>query len=275
MSVGSTGISLLASTLGLNLGNLSEYPANSNKYYVALGTFLTSFSKVSGINLKSSQIVPINEGGSNKPYLFRDTKKEFNTITFEKGFGTIDVMSMVDKVSVMTIIIKGNDNSIKGVYYTDRAIVQSVSLSDLDALKSEPLIQTMTVAYNTLKKADKIMTALSFLSAAGGSTSIVDSALSKQARDKAEEEKAQSTKEKELSKEREEAKAKSLSTDNKEKESSLGESLESKNDEIKNEAVRLANNQNKNVDLIKQKEEEEEKLNEEKRIKELEDKIEF
>lgn len=184
----STATGLIAASLGLNLGNFSEYPTNSNSYFVALGSFLTSFSKVSGIVLKSSSLISINEGGNNKPFILKDVKKEFNTITFEKGYGTMDIMNLIDKINMMTIIIRGNDKSIKGIYYTDRAMVSSITLSDLNANSSEPLIQTMNVAYNTLKKSEKLMTALKFINT-GSISSLVNTAISSQSRDKAKKEK--------------------------------------------------------------------------------------
>lgn len=206
--------SSLAGMLGLNLGNLSEYPVIGNKYYVILGTFITSFSKVSGIVLKSSQLTAINEGGSNKPYIMRDIKKDFNTMTFEKGYGTLDVMDMINKITALTVLIKGNSGEITGVYYTDRAVVQKIELSQLEANTSQPLIQSMTIAYNSLKKSSKAMAALKSMSSMGISTSFAEQALSSQARQKAKNEKERRNAEKKLQEEKrlqQEGKNKTLS----------------------------------------------------------------
>lgn len=194
--------SSLAGMLGLNLGNLSEYPVIGNKYYVILGTFITSFSKVSGIVLKSSQLTAINEGGSNKPYIMRDIKKDFNTMTFEKGYGTLDVMDMINKITVLTVLIKGNSGEITGVYYTDRAVVQKIELSQLEANTSQPLIQSMTIAYNSLKKSSKAMAALKSMNSMGISTSFAEQAFSSQARQKAKNEEERRNAEKKLQEEK-------------------------------------------------------------------------
>lgn len=194
--------SSLAGMLGLNLGNLSEYPVIGNKYYVILGTFITSFSKVSGIVLKSSQLTAVNEGGSNKPYIMRDIKKDFNTMTFEKGYGTLDVMDMINKITVLTVLIKGNSGEITGVYYTDRAVVQKIELSQLEANTSQPLIQSMTIAYNSLKKSSKAMAALKSMNSMGISTSFAEQAFSSQARQKAKKEEERRNAEKKLQEEK-------------------------------------------------------------------------
>ncbi len=163
----------LLSRVGVGIGNNNEYPIQSNSYFVIFGTSITSFSKISGITLKSSDVIAITEGGSNKPYLLKQAKGDFNTITFEKGYGTMELMSMakgLKTANIMMIIIKGPDKAIKAAYYTDRAMVKNITLSDLDAEQSRPLIQSMTVVYNELKKADDlIISALSLLNGLGGS----------------------------------------------------------------------------------------------------------
>ena len=45
---------------------------------------LTSFSKISGISLKTTEYTAINEGGRDIPYILLDQSKNFNTITFER-----------------------------------------------------------------------------------------------------------------------------------------------------------------------------------------------
>jgi phage tail-like protein len=136
--------------------NKSSYPLNNNNYVVVFGKYTMGFSKISGIALKSSEYSAINEGGRDTPYILPEQTKKINTITFEKGLGTSNLMSIVNKINLLTIIIRGSDQSIKAVYYTDRAFVENINLSDLNANASEVLIQTMTVSYNTLKKVDNI-----------------------------------------------------------------------------------------------------------------------
>lgn len=287
---GSITTSLLSKALGLNFGNLNDYPTVSNGYYVALGSFLTSFSKVSGIVLKSSEITAINEGGSNRPFLLRSQKRDFNTITFEKGYGTLDIMNLINKVTVMTVIIKGNNGSIQGIYYTDRCIVQSVSLSDLEAGESKPLIQTLTVAYHTLKRQEQMMTALSYLSLAGVNTSFVNSAFSQQVREKAKEEKKQKEKEEEIRKikehSREDRKKKHTEkpdlqqqvvseNQNEQKKKEGNQAEQNIQEALTGSTTRLAWMQNQKAEQQKDRQKQQKEIEEENRKKELENLVQF
>lgn len=149
----------ILSSFGFNIGNLNDYPIDGTKYFVILGTSVCSFSKISGIYLRSVKTMGINEGGMNESYIVEEPNNDLNTLRFEKGFGTIDVLSMVNKIKTMLLLIKGRDNKIQGAYYTSRMIVKDITLSDLDAGKSTVLIQTMTISYTYLKKSEAIVQA--------------------------------------------------------------------------------------------------------------------
>lgn len=152
-------IQKILSSFGFNIGNLNDYPIDGTKYFVILGTSVCSFSKISGIYLRSVKTMGVNEGGMNEPYIVEEPNSDLNTLRFEKGFGTIDVLNMVNKIKTMLLLIKGRDNKIQGAYYTSRMIVKDITLSDLDAGKSTVLIQTMIISYTYLKKSEAIVQA--------------------------------------------------------------------------------------------------------------------
>lgn len=143
----------LLSKAGLNIGNLKDYPVHSMNYFVILGTSILSFSKISGIHLYHSKTMAVNEGGMLEPYIVEEPNNELNTLKFEKGYGTVDVLDMVHTAKTMLLIIKGQDHKVKGIYYTSRMMVRDVTLSDLDASKSAILIQNLTISYTALKRA--------------------------------------------------------------------------------------------------------------------------
>lgn len=150
-------VSSILSGMGINLGNLNEYPLSGNNYFVILGTSMLSFAKISGLVLRSVKTKGVNEGGINEPYIVEEPSDELNTLVLEKGYGTVDVMDMIKHAKMMILIIRGPGNLIKGVYYTSRMIVKEVALSDLEGNKSEVLIQRMTISYTYLKRATKVM----------------------------------------------------------------------------------------------------------------------
>ena len=70
----------------LQMGQKQSYPLVAYQYDVILGGYLTSFSKITGLVLQSAEVMAINEGGRNQPYLFRDSKKRLQTMVLEKGY---------------------------------------------------------------------------------------------------------------------------------------------------------------------------------------------
>ena len=143
------------------LGQKKEYPFIANSYVVSFGSVVTSFSKISGISLKTTEYMAMNEGGSDAPYILLDQNKNFNTITLERGLGIgfegstlTDMLEFVKnkKIRDMLLIIYGNTKEEKKAYYTDTAYVKDIVLSDLNATSQEVLIQSMTIVYDVFKK---------------------------------------------------------------------------------------------------------------------------
>jgi len=159
-----SGIKSVLSTFGANIGNVKDYPVLSNKYFVIMGASIFSFSKISGINLYSANVKAVNYGGIDEPFLIYEPNNNFNTLKLEKGFGTANILELADKVKTFILIIKGDDNSVKGIYYTNKMMVKNIVLSDLDAGKSNVLIQTMEIAYISLRTSKKLNLAVASLS---------------------------------------------------------------------------------------------------------------
>lgn len=145
------------------LSRKEKYPFIANSYVVSFGSVVASFSKISGISLKMTEYMAMNEGGSDAPYILLDQSKNFNTITFEKGLGmgidfqetkTTDMLQLIEKMRIrdMLLIIYGNTPKEKKAYYTDTAYVKDIVLSDLNATSQEVLIQSMTIVYDVFKE---------------------------------------------------------------------------------------------------------------------------
>lgn len=152
-------LSKVLSFAGIHTQNLSSYPVTASRYLVITNTSILGFSRITGLMLRSSDILAINEGGTERPYLVRQTQSSYNTLTLEKGFGTYEVMRAMAKMNYLLIIIRDHSGYMKGAYYLDDAIIKDVSLSELDAKSSNVLIQSMTIAYHSLKRQDKLMKA--------------------------------------------------------------------------------------------------------------------
>ena len=144
----------------LNLSG-GEYPFTTNHYVVSFGSIVIGFSKISGISLKTTEYTTMNEGGNDTPYILLDQNKNFNTITFEKGFGTgfqgsnaTDMLELIKEVKIrdMLLVIYDSNKERKKAYYTNTAYVKDIVLSDLNAMGQEVLIQSMTIVYDVFKE---------------------------------------------------------------------------------------------------------------------------
>ena len=134
----------------LQMGQKQTYPLVAYQYDVILGGYLTSFSKITGLVLQSAEVMAINEGGRNQPYLFRDSKKKLQTMVLEKGYGTLNLIDICDKVTDVTIILRNQKGEIMQAYSTGYAVVQEIKFSELNACSTQVLIQYMSIAYTVL-----------------------------------------------------------------------------------------------------------------------------
>lgn len=139
------------SELGISFGNNTEYPVNSNKYFAIFGRAIISFSKVSGIVLYQSKKSAVNAGGVDEPYITTGAVSELSSLQLEKGYGTVAMLNILKKAAEIILVIKNNDGSFNKVYYSDRISVSELKLSDLNASKSEVLIQSLKLSYTYLK----------------------------------------------------------------------------------------------------------------------------
>lgn len=159
-------VSQALSSLGINIGNVNEYPVSNMNYFVIFGASKISFSKISGLTVIKNETKGVLEGGVKEPYITTKGSTDLSTMVLEKGFGTVDVNAMVTSsvARSMILIIRGEGNAIKGAYYTDRMVVKSLELSDLDAMKPGVWVQKLSISYTTLNAIDA--TALTGLTAA-------------------------------------------------------------------------------------------------------------
>ncbi|MFI3174346.1 MAG: hypothetical protein R3Y53_03975 [Bacillota bacterium] len=157
---------------GIAFGNTSDYPIMSNHYFAIFGKAVVSFSKISGITLLTNKNSAVSEGGRFEPYITTEPVSELSTMTLEKGFGTLDLLSIANKSKSFILVVRGDDHAIKNVYYTDRMSVDKMTISDLDAKSSTVLVQNITISYTYLRPMPDLVDMLpssvaSVLSAAG------------------------------------------------------------------------------------------------------------
>jgi len=146
----------------------------SIRFVVLAGISALGFQSISDIG-KTGDFQYIVEGGNNQyPYLMRKPQETPHKMTFKRGitlrgFSLASVVkslasggsplgdlsldplkSMLGKGTIGTILVLDHGRNVKGIYsFVSQGIIEW-SLSELNAMRSEPLIETVTIAHNGL-----------------------------------------------------------------------------------------------------------------------------
>ena len=128
----------------------------SYNFLVAIGENIYGFSRVSNL---ASQIEyeTVSEGGNNDyPLLFPKQKTTPDTLILEKGVrmrSTDQAFNMLlegTHVELVTILLIKDGNQLEKVFFFKRGLIVKRTFSDLDATKSELLIETLEIAHSGL-----------------------------------------------------------------------------------------------------------------------------
>ena len=144
----------------LNTFLRKEYVRN-NRFIVTIGTLISSFSKVSGLE-SSFEYESISEGGVNDHvHTLIKAKTQEQRVVFEKGMASMDPVSNLLSMSIgirimvpFTIIVL-SDAIITGIkiskiYGFNEAVVLKWDATNLDALGNEIMIDKFEVAHSGL-----------------------------------------------------------------------------------------------------------------------------
>lgn len=138
-------------------------PIVSVRFIVLFNAVTLGFQSVSGIGTQRS-VEYISEGGRNDyPILVPKPQEEPHKLTFKRGYqmrklsimgalaGYIGSQAIEAKGALGTILVLDEDRSIKAIYSFISQGVVEWEVSDLDATRSAPLIETFTITHKGLK----------------------------------------------------------------------------------------------------------------------------
>lgn len=128
----------------------------SYNFLVTIGQDVFSFSKVSNL-VSQIEYDTVAEGGNNQyPLLFQKQKNNPDTLTLEKGvrtrasdraFNSLLEGMQVEQVTIL--LIRDGEQVVKAFYF-EKGLITKRSFSNLDAEKSELLIETLEIAHSGL-----------------------------------------------------------------------------------------------------------------------------
>lgn len=138
-------------------------PILSVRFVVLFNIATLGFQSVSGIGTQRS-VEYISEGGRNDyPILLPKPQSEPHRLTFKRGYqmrrlslsglmsGYMGSQAIEAKRALGTILVLDEKQEIKAIYSFISQGVVEWELSDLDAARSAPLIETFTITHNGLK----------------------------------------------------------------------------------------------------------------------------
>ena len=138
-------------------------PIAALRFVVLFNTATLGFQSVSGIGTQRS-VDYVSEGGRNDyPILIPKPQSEPPRLTFKRGYqmrklsitgllsGYTGSQAIEAKGALGTILVLDEGQEIKAIYSFISQGVVEWEVSDLDASRSAPLIETFTVTHNGLK----------------------------------------------------------------------------------------------------------------------------
>ncbi len=133
------------------------------RFIVMFNIATLGFQSVSGIGTQRS-VKYVSEGGRNDyPILLPQPQSEPHRLTFKRGYqmrklsltgllaGYTGSQAIEAKKALGTILVLDEEQDIKAIYSFVSQGVLEWELSDLNAMRSEPLIETFTITHNGLK----------------------------------------------------------------------------------------------------------------------------
>jgi phage tail-like protein len=131
-------------------------PATAYRFKVFLGNpgKEIGFQRVSGLKL-SLGFEPLAVGGKNDgPVLLPVPVKEPGRVTFERGRKSADILPELCPGACLTnvaVSVLTRDGGVLVTYHTPMATVESLEVSELDALRGEILIEKYTLLHSGLE----------------------------------------------------------------------------------------------------------------------------
>lgn len=138
-------------------------PIPAVRFVVLFNTATLGFQSVSGISTHRS-VDFVSEGGRNDyPILIPKPQSEAHRLTFKRGYqmrklsltgllaGYLGNQAIEAKTALGTILVLNETQDIKAIYSFISQGVVEWELSDLDATRSAPLIETFTITHRGLK----------------------------------------------------------------------------------------------------------------------------
>ena len=125
-------------------------------FLVAIGQEIFSFSKISNL-VSQIEYETVQEGGNNGyPLLFPKQKTKPDTLILEKGVREWAVDPSFDslwegmQVEQVTILLIKHGNLLEKALFFHKGLIVKRAFSNLDAAKSELLIETLEIAHSGL-----------------------------------------------------------------------------------------------------------------------------
>lgn len=136
-------------------------PIPGYKFQVYINAARMGFSKVTNIE-ESIETEALQEGGVNdRVYSLRTPVRSERTLVFERGLGGRGLLSSLpslrfvvgQRIATDIIIVVGDRNgAIAAIYQVHGAVIKKCVLGDLDAMRSDIVIERFELTYETMER---------------------------------------------------------------------------------------------------------------------------
>ncbi len=139
----------------LQVLNGKSYPFRGYNFCVFMDMYKIGFKTISGLTLRNDSYVAFHEGGQNFSVdLHRDRRNDINHLTLTKGLGSFNPSKKMSTVGVFLLVVFNDFGIPLNAYSLSCARIESVTVSDFDALTSQCIIDTTVIAYDQATEID-------------------------------------------------------------------------------------------------------------------------
>lgn len=111
------------------------------------------FKSISGLTVKKNNFQAYQEGGNNAFLEVQlNRKTELNRLTLTKGVGYFNPAKIKSKINMMLLLVFDTNNELLVGYAFSPGYVESITVSDFDAVDSKVMLDTTVILYDYVEE---------------------------------------------------------------------------------------------------------------------------
>lgn len=130
-----------------------QYPFPGYNFCMYFDDVRVGFKSISGLTVKKNNFQAYQEGGNNAFLEVQlNRKTELNRLTLTKGVGYFNPAKIKSKINMMLLLVFDTNNELLVGYAFSPGYVESITVSDFDAVDSKVMLDTTVILYDYVEE---------------------------------------------------------------------------------------------------------------------------